>query len=195
MRIILTRHGKTIENEQGIFQGHLHGKLTKEGIEQAKQLAKALKNEPIDHIFSSDLARASDTAKEIAKYHKNIPFNLTEKLRERYLGELQGKKKIDLGLDPKELVAGTVESKTGEPQKQMYERANSLIKELIKNFQNKNILLVGHYGINKAIITNILNKTFEEYEDVKSQDNCAISIFNLKDTPTIEVWNSIAHLQ
>ncbi len=197
MKIILTRHGKTIENEQGIFQGHLPGKLSEQGIKQAKQLAEGLKNESIDHIFSSDLSRAADTAKEIAKHHKNIPFILTEKLRERHLGELEGKRKINLGLDPKKLVAGTIETKTGESQKKMFERASNLIKELIENFQDKNILLVAHNGINTAIIANILNKSFEEYKDVESQHNCAISIFNIKDkkNPIIEVWNSINHLQ
>ena len=110
---------------------------------------------------------------------------------------LQGKRKIDLGLDPKDLVAGTIFSKTGETQEKMYERANEFIKNLIENFQNKNILLVAHNGVNKAIIANILNKPFEEYKDVESQDNCAISIFNLKDknNPIIEVWNSTGHLK
>jgi broad specificity phosphatase PhoE len=50
---------------------------------QTQKVAKRLKNEKIDFIYSSDLKRASDTAKEIAKYHPHISIKLTQELRER----------------------------------------------------------------------------------------------------------------
>jgi broad specificity phosphatase PhoE len=96
MKLILTRHGETEENKLGIMQGHMPGKLSGLGIEQAKRLALRLKEERIDFIYSSDLARASDTAKAIAKYHPNTPIEFVEELRERDLGEFQGKKKVIL---------------------------------------------------------------------------------------------------
>lgn len=92
MKIILTRHGRTIENDKRILQGHMQTGLSAEGIQQAKKLARRLKNEEIDIVYSSDLKRAADTAKEIAKFHKNIPVYFTEELRERNLGSLQGMK-------------------------------------------------------------------------------------------------------
>ena len=98
MRLILTRHGETEENKIGIMQGHLPGKLSAEGIEQAQKLALRLKDEKIDFIYSSDLARASDTAKEIASFHPHAPIKFVEDLRERNLGEFQGKKKSTMPL-------------------------------------------------------------------------------------------------
>ena len=65
MRLILTRHGQTEENVKRILQGHMPGKLTPLGIEQAKKLASRLKDENIDAIYSSDLARTTDTTKEM----------------------------------------------------------------------------------------------------------------------------------
>jgi len=44
MKLILTRHGETIENQKGIMQGHLPGHLSKQGVEQAKKLALRLKH-------------------------------------------------------------------------------------------------------------------------------------------------------
>jgi len=82
MKLILTRHGETIENQKGIMQGHLPGHLSKQGVEQAKKLALRLKHNEIDAIYSSDLKRAADTAKEIARYHKKIPINFVQELRE-----------------------------------------------------------------------------------------------------------------
>ena len=45
MRLLITRHGETIENKAGILQGHTEGTLSGLGIEQAEKLASRLKNE------------------------------------------------------------------------------------------------------------------------------------------------------
>ncbi len=42
MKIILTRHGRTVENDAGILQGHLSGTLNDTGKEQARRLAERL---------------------------------------------------------------------------------------------------------------------------------------------------------
>ena len=73
MRIILVRHGETEDNKKRIIQGHLPGKLSDKGIEQARKVANRLKNEKVDYIFSSDLDRAKSTAEEIAKFHQEKP--------------------------------------------------------------------------------------------------------------------------
>ena len=196
VKIFLTRHGETLENKEGRFQGHLPGTLSEKGIDQAKKLAERLKNDIFDQIISSDLARAADTAKEIAKFHQNIPINFVEEIRERNLGELQGILKEDLGLDPKQLVAGTIESKEGENQKQMFERANKFMDKLIKEFPNKTILLVAHNGINMALATAILGGSFEDYLKAEKQDNCAVSIYNIEENGKkyTELFNCIKHL-
>ncbi|MBT3406222.1 histidine phosphatase family protein [Candidatus Woesearchaeota archaeon] len=90
MRLILTRHGQTEENVKRILQGHMPGKLTPLGIEQAKKLASRLKDENIDAIYSSDLARTADTTKEIAKFHPDVPVFYVAELREGDLGEYAG---------------------------------------------------------------------------------------------------------
>ncbi len=197
MKIILTRHGETIENREGIFMGHNPGELSEKGIKQAKQLALRLKNEKIDKILSSDLARASDTAKEISKFHSESSLEFIEDIRERFLGELQGVKKTDLGLNPKELIAGKIESKDGESQEEMFNRAKKFIEKIILEFQGKTILIVAHNGINMALTTNILKKTFEDYLVADSQDNCAVTIFEHDEdgNSKIKLFNCTKHLE
>jgi len=51
---------------------------------QAKKLANRLKEEKIDHVYSSDLARTVDTVKEIIKYHPNAQIQFTKELREMH---------------------------------------------------------------------------------------------------------------
>ncbi len=87
MRLILVRHWETEENKRREVQGHKHGKLSSLGIKQAKRVAQRLKKEKINFIFSSDLARASDTAKEIHKFHPKTPIKFVKELRKWNLKE------------------------------------------------------------------------------------------------------------
>ena len=48
MKLILIRHGLTLDNEKGIFQGQTHGELSEVGKKQSSKLAVRLKNEKID---------------------------------------------------------------------------------------------------------------------------------------------------
>lgn len=50
--LILTRHGETLENRQGIMQGHMPGTLSPLGIQQARDLADRLKEEKWMQLFA-----------------------------------------------------------------------------------------------------------------------------------------------
>lgn len=89
MRLILVRHGKTDWNETGRCQGISDVPLNSAGVEQAEKLAFSLKDEKIDCIYSSDLARAKATAEKIAGYH-SIDVSIRDDLREMDQGVLEG---------------------------------------------------------------------------------------------------------
>lgn len=191
MKIILTKHGETIENKKGIIQGHLPGKLSKLGIKQVKILALQLKNEKIDYIYSSDLTRAYDTAKEIYKYHKKIPLILTRELREKKWGEFEGKTKKQLGFPKNKPLNKNIKVKNSESINQLYKRAEKFIKRLIKNHKNQTILLIGHETIDKAIICSIFNKSFEEIENIDKIKPASITVIEYKNKPKLRLFNSI----
>ena len=67
--IILCRHGETEWNRLGRYQGKTDIPLNERGREQARALADSLRDEPIVAVYSSTLARAFDTAREIADVH------------------------------------------------------------------------------------------------------------------------------
>ena len=73
MKLILSRHGETLENQQHILQGQLPGTLSPLGIAQAERLAEMLQEETIDNIVSSDLARSYNTAVAVARKHGLTP--------------------------------------------------------------------------------------------------------------------------
>lgn len=91
-RLLLVRHGETAWNADGRLQGHLDIALNDVGRAQARRLAAALadEREPIDIIYSSDLARALQTAQAVADA-TGAPLIATPALRERDFGAFQGR--------------------------------------------------------------------------------------------------------
>ena len=79
--LYLARHGQTEENMTRIFQGHMPGTLTVEGIAQAEALRDTLRDISLDAVVSSDLKRCVDTAR-IAVEGRNLPWEKTVLLRE-----------------------------------------------------------------------------------------------------------------
>ena len=101
MKIVLIRHGQTrgnILNEQGIslFTGALNNKdtdLTEKGLEEARNLENNEIIKSIGKVYCSDLDRAIVTAK-LAK--PGYELNIDKRLRERSLGDFEGKYPEDL---------------------------------------------------------------------------------------------------
>lgn len=68
-RVLLIRHGETTWNRDGRWQGHADVELSEQGRLQASRLAGVLgRLEPsLRVLYSSDLRRAQDTARELAR--------------------------------------------------------------------------------------------------------------------------------
>lgn len=197
MKLIMVRHGETIENKKGITQGHIPGTLSKKGKEQSMLLAKRLDDIKIDVIFTSDLRRAKDTAKIIAKFHKNAKFIEDKRLRERSFGIYNGKprkvvfenvwQKNDLSYRPPE----------GESFEDVIKRLKDFYKEVLKNCAKKTILVVAHGGVLIFLTRLILGKRLEDsVRTAELQKNTAITEFEIgrKGKVKILCFNCDKHL-
>ncbi|MFH1407430.1 MAG: histidine phosphatase family protein [Patescibacteria group bacterium] len=87
MRLIITRHAQTKENEDGRLQGPLTGDFTVVGKKQLACLKKQLKSESFDAIFSSDLRRCVETTKRLFPDLSKVKF--TPLLREKNNGDFE----------------------------------------------------------------------------------------------------------
>src|SRR5262245_45575580 len=96
-RIILLRHGETVWNLEGRYQGQLDSPLSTAGVTQARALAQRLATVHFAALYSSDLGRARQTTECIADVtgHK---IRADPRLRERHLGIFQGRLKPELKL-------------------------------------------------------------------------------------------------
>ena len=87
--LLLVRHGETDWNADGRLQGHTDRPLSEFGRLQAQRLAEELEGEQLEAIYSSDLARARETA-EIVSERLGLPVELNPDLREKDWGNWEG---------------------------------------------------------------------------------------------------------
>jgi probable phosphoglycerate mutase len=87
--IIVVRHAETTWNRERRMQGTTDTKLSDTGRAQADALARRLADETFSALYSSDLSRARDTARVIAR-HSGRELRLDPRLRERRFGVFEG---------------------------------------------------------------------------------------------------------
>lgn len=92
--VYLVRHGKTeLNDDKHVSQDRIRGwkdvPLSDEGRKEADTIGKELRNKGIQHIYSSDLSRAKETADIVSKYLK-LPVKVTKEFRPWDLGEFTG---------------------------------------------------------------------------------------------------------
>lgn len=93
--LYLIRHGETLFNQLGCFQGHSDSPLTETGHLQASNLISYFNNIPLQQFYSSDLGRAVATATPLAKA-KQLPLQTCPLLREISYDYLDGQAKRQL---------------------------------------------------------------------------------------------------
>lgn len=156
-RLLIIRHGETDSNKAGKLDGQSETKLTEEGIYQAKALAELLKNEKIDVVYSSPLNRAKETAKIVLGYQNNININLEPLLKEIDCGTCTLMMRDDVVKKFPKLVeewnnlSDPVFPK-GENLRDVQQRVMPFIRQIVKAYVGKTILISGHGTINRAIL-------------------------------------------
>ncbi len=94
VKLVLVRHGQSVWNLENKFTGWTDVELSKQGISEAKEAGKILKNQGFhfDLAYTSVLKRAEDTLDYILKEmnEENIDIKRSWKLNERHYGALQG---------------------------------------------------------------------------------------------------------
>lgn len=95
--IHLIRNGLTAGNLDGKYIGHLDEPLSREGVEQIKQMKEDYKYPPVEAVFSSPLSRCTETAKLI--YPTREPI-IMDGLIEYNFGEFEGKTAEELESHP-----------------------------------------------------------------------------------------------
>ncbi|MDR2467316.1 MAG: histidine phosphatase family protein [Prevotellaceae bacterium] len=156
MKLILARHGETIENRLHILQGQTPGLLTAKGVSQTNKLADLLLDFNIALCFTSDLRRAVDTANIIAAKHPRMTVIEDVRLRERYLGDLQGKAIPDNW-------NGTNHHEGAESMPELFARVKDFADYLQANHSDETVLIISHGITLKALMSALDESEREEF--------------------------------
>ncbi|MFZ5943602.1 MAG: alpha-ribazole phosphatase [Bacillota bacterium] len=198
-KVIFVRHGQTLWNDAGKYQGHTDIPLSPTGIQQASRAAKRLREFQIDAIYSSDLLRAKQTAEIIALEH-TLPVIAMPQFREINFGIWEGKTFNEI----QKLYPELLETWLNEPEKlvipngesfqQLLDRAWNGLSQLL-NSENNSIIVVAHGGTIGTLICNILGMNLNCLWKIK-QGNTGISIVEFYNNKGIlTLFNDTYHLQ
>lgn len=150
MNIYVMRHGRTDLNSEDKFNGQIDEDINIDGIDGAKRTAEKIKNLDFDVIFCSPLKRARHTC-EIVNVN-NIPVIYDDRLKERTLGDLDGKDLAKEGFSKAEYYNYYTKSDLPgfELMEDFYNRVHSFMDEIVhSNYEN--ILIIAHGGVLRSI--------------------------------------------
>ena len=162
--LFLFRHGETAWNRGGRIQGHLDVPLAASGRAQALILKPHLGRLAIQAILSSDLCRAWETA-ELAQPHAGIRIFKDTRLRETFLGPIQGMTKDEIVRDFPEskrlmnhgvafpyLTDEAVQEMGGETAAHVIARARAAVEEFLLNSPFLTIGVSSHGGVIRRLL-------------------------------------------
>jgi probable phosphoglycerate mutase len=176
MNVYVVRHGETIINVQNQINGHNGIDLTEDGIRQAEATAESLKNTKIDIIFCSPLCRTKHTARIINKNNVNIIYD--DRLIERNSNSMQYLPVSILDDKIWYSLEDTITYSDSESFNSVLDRITSFLNEIKEKCRYKNILLVTHGDVCKAIklyFSGINNSSIDKF----NQKNCEVVKYTL----------------
>jgi 2,3-bisphosphoglycerate-dependent phosphoglycerate mutase len=141
IQIVFETHSTTEDNENGIATGWLPGRLSALGREQAAELGRRRADDGIAAVFSSDLARSTETA-GIAFAGTAIPVLLDWRLRECDYGQLNGSPAAGIHACRTDHVDQPYPG--GESWREATARVASFVADLPRRWAGQRVLVIGH---------------------------------------------------
>jgi len=213
-RVIIVRHGQSNYNTERRIQGRSDVSiLTEKGRDDARKVAAALSRLTFAAVYTSPLQRAKQTAQVIlddltTSRVKNLQTSaqlmeidlplwegmLLQEVREKFPEDYRCWQER-----PHELMMVVPPEGTREhfPVLALYEQARQFWQETLPRHSGETILIVGHNGINRALLSTALGISPSRYHSIQ-QSNCGISVLNfaggLGQPVQLESMNQTAHL-
>lgn len=180
--IYIVRHGQTDLNKKHVMQGRIDEPLNEDGIRQAEEAARQLKDMgvTIDMVWSSPLQRARDTARIIAG---DAPLRTDERLLEMDYGPYDG---TDLMSPPPEIMEFFSDFVNNpappgmEPLPSIVQRLGEFLEELREDPPEGSVLISTHAIAMKGALEYLTPESEGSYWD-KHIKNCDIYVTRLED--------------
>lgn len=198
-RICIIRHGETDWNAQKRIQGHTDIPLSETGRAQALAMAFNAAHHRFHAIYSSDLARALETAQALAQ-REGLEVRRLPQLRERHYGMFQGiTAEQGAALYPAayaHYVARDLDYDfdTGESLRRFAERVAAGIDWLVRHHAGQTVAAVSHSGVLDVIYRRATGRPLSAPRDFVIP-NCALNWFHFDGRGWhLEAWADRHHL-
>jgi len=194
--VLLIRHGQSRGNAERRFGGHTATPLSARGRNQAHATALTLKSESVTAIYSSDLARAMDTARALSKV-TGLPVHGTGAFRERSVGVMEGLTFEDAAQQHPDQYAALLRRDFehvltgGESYRQLLDRARQKLDDIIAEHRGGRIAVFSHTGTICILALHLMGAL--DAPELKpvwiSTSNCGITRFELRNDGFVRVLN------
>lgn len=163
--LLFIRHAET--DLAGTFCGHANPPVNANGLLQIKALASSLALNKLDAIYSSDLLRASTTAKHIAAIF-NLSLHETANLREIHFGSWEGMSWTQV--EQEDRVASNLwaaefplhPAPGGERYEDFRNRVLTITAHLSSLLNYQRIAVVTHGGVMRLVLMDLCGKSSKE---------------------------------
>ncbi|MCK5023219.1 MAG: histidine phosphatase family protein [Candidatus Aenigmarchaeota archaeon] len=173
--IFLLRHGETVWNKEGRYQGRNDSPLTEEGKKQARKIAAFISDRNIECLYRSPLGRAMETANIIADALQ-CSIDVIPELTEMNFGEFESMLKEDIIRAYPYFFKTRKNNKvqqnypSGESYVDVFNRVKKPLKLLLKQ-ETKVLVIVGHESVNRIIRGIIEEIPLEEAVMLRQKNN------------------------
>ncbi len=198
-KLYIARHGETVWNSEGRIQGHTDVALSERGLEQARSLARRLRDVSFDAAYASDLKRAFETAATVLE-GRDVPLNPTPRLREYHKGAFEGLTEPELRARYPSEYPGYIAKdldyapEGGETTREVSTRMTEVISGIKERHLDENVLVVGHGGSLRAAMMALLGMSMDaNWRFVFG--NCTLTIIDTyHDNAVLRLFNDGSHL-
>ena len=172
MNLYVIRHGQTIVNKYNLINSINKIGLTKKGKKEALNASLNIENIKLDLIISSPLRRTKQTCKIVNNNKIKVIFD--KRIIERNSKSMQFKKISLLDGNIWYDINKDIVYKNSEGFKSILKRTEEFLNELQEKYKDKNILIVTHGDVCKAIYAIINNINIPDKIKEFEQQNCEI---------------------
>jgi broad specificity phosphatase PhoE len=201
-RLVLIRHGQSVDNVAGRISGWTDSALTQHGIEQARRTAEfvAMKFK-LSAIYASTLRRAFDTASPLASL-TGLPIVVREDLRELHFGAIEGLSEVEMRERYQDLVDRARDEDDelfawpgGESRAGFFTRVQSAVADITRTHRGETIAVVSHGGVLSSLVAHVFEAKPSRWRRYLVS-NCSVSELTSSDGRfTITQWNLVDHLR
>ncbi len=201
MRLLLVRHGETDWVRKGLYQGATDVALNRQGLAQARRVARAIQKEKPFAVYCSEMVRAQQTCSFIASACRQKPI-IDPRLNEISFGVWEGipyreiRKRFPKQVHKWYHTSWTSCPSGGESLKSLRKRVSSFLSQVVDKFKHRDgtCVLVTHGGPIRMFLLELLEIPVSLFWTIRV-DPASISAVNIRQKYTeITLLNCQAHL-